>query len=988
MPQKDDTTAVDGDAATTSLWAIFQGLCFTHGDADAIQLASGESLCYLELEELSTILASQLHHRYRPSVVLIDVYGHVVAETVAILACLQLGIPFCPVSVRDQHAGGRLDVVVQALRQAPPSSTKGGNLVAICGAADDHDPTLGVFYQAGIHMIAYLDRLGNLGHQISVPRFRAARATVHDELYILFTSGTSSGQPKAVVGSQQSTIRRLQWFRGSFSASSRIARRTRLTFVDSFTELFGALLQPAESLLVAAEPTDLRDQGLAAVLDLQPTQITVLPSQLTLVLSLPPLTYASLERVVVSGELCPAGLLERFRDKLPGRQLVNLYGQTESTGDVMAAVLTDLSEEQVVQQGVVAVGRPILSCIQVHVGSVEQEIFVRGNLAKGYLGGPVFDEIPTGDVGFCNDGIWYIQGRCNDAANVNGVLTNPSEVEAAVAKVYKKGFRNAAALILDGRVYLVYEKDDESRLELSRERMHQAGIPWNLIPSRTFSHTIPVSSTGAGKVDRKALRTLVQRLVDEPVEDVTLSDPSLPREPPSLQSSVCEVLGLESVDCTKSFIELGGDSASSIHLLYHMREAKLVSSRDFSAMSILQADSLEEVQSLLLDDQKARGSKRQRVRIPTRKPVIPFVPPPLELITSSHVAVSFLACVDARASVVSGKDSFYLACQGGLVQHVEVKTGQVLAYRLFAGWKFEADCLVTDNDMLILSAHNDEDKGMVFALTTDLEKLIWQREFNTGVRRVPLLHTRGGRNELWVRTGCDLCILDPAKGETLQTMTLTGESYGRPVLDTQRRRVYYPGITLASVDFSTKDRILKEYMEWSDSVGPCYKDALLLGESLILPDSWGQIHVLDLDNEAPSIRHAAQVSSYPLSSPVALDPNTFLVGSYDGRLSCFKVVRGENESSQLHQHWQVVLDASIYGRPLVLPDASILVCTTAGDVVRLDRDGRQAWRTALSAEVWGDTQWIATQQPDTLYVALGARDSKLHILQLPKTISG
>jgi acyl-CoA synthetase (AMP-forming)/AMP-acid ligase II/outer membrane protein assembly factor BamB len=979
-PRQNDTTAVDDDATTTSLWALFQGICFTHGDADAIQLASGESLCYLELEELSTVLASQLYHRYRPSVVLIDVYGHVVAETVAILACLQLGVPFCPVSVHDQHAGaGRLDAVVQALRQAP-SSTEGDNLVAICGAADDHDPALGVFYQAGVHMITYLDRLGNLGQQIAVPRFAAARASIRDELYILFTSGTSSGQPKAVVGSQQSTIRRLQWFRDNFSASPRIARRTRLTFVDSLTELLGALLQPKESLLVAVEPTDLRDQGLAAVLDLQPTQITLLPSQLALVLSLPPSTYASLERVIVSGEPCPVALLECFRDKLPGRQLINLYGQTESTGDVLAAILTDLSNEQAVQQGVVAVGRPIISSIQVRLDGTAQEMFVRGNLAKGYLGGPVFDEIATGDTGFCKDGIWYIQGRCDDVAKVNGVLTNPSEVEAAVSKVYKKSLQNAAALILDGCVYLVYEKHDELSLELSRERMHTAGIPWNLIPSRTFLHTVPVSSTGAGKVDRKALRTLVKRLVARPVGDAILSDPSPPPGPPSLESMVREVLGLDSVDCTKSFVELGGDSASSIHLLYCLRESKLVSSPNFSAVDILEADSLEEMHSLLLNDQKSQGYKRLRVRAPTKKPVVSFSPPPVERRSPSHTAVSFLACVDARASAVSGKDTFYLACQGGLVQHLEVTTGQVLEHRIFTGWKFEAECVVSEKGIVILSAHNEEDKGTVFAVTSDLQKVLWQHLLDTGVRRVPLLHTCAGRDELWVRAGCDLFILDPATGETLQTMTVTGESYGGPVLDTQRQRVYYPGVTLVSVDFSTTDHTIKEYTEWGDAVGPCQKDALLLGESLILPDSWGQIHVLGLDNEAAPTRHTVQASSYPLSSPVALDQSTFLVGSYDGGLFCFKVVQGEDESS-VQQQWQVDLNAAIYCRPLVLPDASSLVCTTAGDVVRLDQVGKQIWRTALSAEIWGAPQLIATQN-GTFYVALGARDSKVHILRL------
>ena len=274
-----------------NLLTLFEKICFSHGDADAIQLSTGESLCYLELQELSIVLASQLHYRYRPAVALIDCYGHVVAETVALLACMRLQIPFVPVSVHDQHAGaGRLDAVVKTIRKHVP-----GNVVAICGAVNDKDPALGVFYKADVHLILYLDRLGNLGEQIQVPRYTGRtddedddKLTLRcDDLYILFTSGTSSGQPKAVVGSHKSTYRRLQWFRDKFSASPRIARRTRLTFVDSISELFGAILHPP-SVLVSVEPEDLRDNGLHALLSgLSPTQITLLPSQLELLFLLP-----------------------------------------------------------------------------------------------------------------------------------------------------------------------------------------------------------------------------------------------------------------------------------------------------------------------------------------------------------------------------------------------------------------------------------------------------------------------------------------------------------------------------------------------------------------------------------------------------------------------------------------------------------------------------------------------------------------------------
>ena len=78
------------DENDDNLLTLFDQISFTHGDNDAIRLSSGESVCYLELQELSILLSSQLFYRYRPSCVLVDCNGHVVAETVALLACLRL----------------------------------------------------------------------------------------------------------------------------------------------------------------------------------------------------------------------------------------------------------------------------------------------------------------------------------------------------------------------------------------------------------------------------------------------------------------------------------------------------------------------------------------------------------------------------------------------------------------------------------------------------------------------------------------------------------------------------------------------------------------------------------------------------------------------------------------------------------------------------------------------------------------------------------
>jgi len=228
-------------------------------------------ICYMELQEYSCSLAGQLLYRYRPDYVLVDCFGHVAAEAVAVLACIRINVPFVPVSLLEQHAGpGQLRNVANALRRQQQKqrqererkmgdnndiindgSNGGGGgvqeamIAAVVCCDDDRDPALSILYGAGVHAVLYVDRTGNLKEQLRVPsrlppsslrRGRLLSAADDDDLYVLFTSGTTSA-PKAVVGSHRSTFRRLRWFRDRYEASPRIGRRTKLTFVGTYYDI-------------------------------------------------------------------------------------------------------------------------------------------------------------------------------------------------------------------------------------------------------------------------------------------------------------------------------------------------------------------------------------------------------------------------------------------------------------------------------------------------------------------------------------------------------------------------------------------------------------------------------------------------------------------------------------------------------------------------------------------------------------------------------
>ena len=128
-----------------------------------------------------------------------------------------------------------------------------------------------------------------------------------------------------------------------------VVRRAPLTFVDSAAEIFGTLL--AGVPLWCPPANLLREGGIPAIAPLAEaigaTRISLLPSQLHQALRLwgedrgGGWPWKTLNLAVVSGEPCHPSLPALWDDALGGggKVLVNLYGQTETSGDVLCAVV-------------------------------------------------------------------------------------------------------------------------------------------------------------------------------------------------------------------------------------------------------------------------------------------------------------------------------------------------------------------------------------------------------------------------------------------------------------------------------------------------------------------------------------------------------------------------------------------------------------------------------------------------------------------------
>lgn len=1045
-----DSEDVNGDSPMrASLVKRFDDICFSIGDCDAIeQLADDESgtsstVCYFELQEHSKVLAAQLHSRYRPDYVLVDCKGWVVPEAVATLACMRLQIPFVPVSCYEQHRPGKLEQVVNLLQKqkSKQSNARPSVVVAVTACENDRDPILSVFQQAGVHQILYLDeKAGSLKEQLNVPdrlpdiegptkAVKDQEVGRSDDLYVLFTSGTSSSTPKAVVGSHHATFHRIQWFLdhvetektdtdgfGKCIGSNRIGRRSKLTFVDGVNELWGGLLDPS-SVLVSVRPQRLQAMGVACLYN-KCNQLLLLPSQLQQMLLLP--KSDTLKRVIVSGEVCAPSVVRTFYAKYSfemGCKLYNLYGQTESTGDVCFALLHPPDKDSAtVVRDCVTIGKPILDTIQIHLKKVDMEhsevdddanmqevheLILEGadQLANGYLteSGELrqpFSEFATGDIGFCQNDQFYIQGRKNDLVKINGIWTSPTEIESSFATAFdlSEGSLVVAIILPDSTPDQSGQQQYKSYLlctdksvcdQFSRMKMHdELQVPWNLIPNNVFLvEIIPKSTSGAAKLDRRACKDMVVKLLEKQhhsngSDEITGSCDTDESIFLSLIASALSI-PVESVDKAKSFVELGGNSATSITLLYLIRQTLKLDSQilaNLSVLVILNASSLEHLWAMLTGCEPPLKRAKKFVASPDS-----YENPSLVTQSDCHQYITMIACVDATPLlVVDDYEVIFAACQGGMIVKVNANNRAILAHKYLHGWMIQANMLyLQKSKRIVVCAHNMEGKGKVLVMSSCLQTTHWKQVVDGPVKTTPVVL----QNQLWVQVGSTVLAFDLLSGQKVE-----GIEVKLPHPCSTSPLVISNFLAYASSDWEAclmmvdiAETSVTKILEYE--IGPVHKKMVLMDDDTTtawIAGSYGIVYRVDLEKGEVLLTH--QPSTSPLSSMAPIpNSNHYIVGSYDGVCRCL-----DSEEEVL---WESPIGAVIYAKPKIIQWKAgeeemigVVVTTTAGDVVLLDyKDGRMLWRHRIQAEIWSDAIYLAESKT----IVFGARDSCLHFVKIP-----
>ena len=581
---RDAAGQVLGATRWRSIPDIFASVVRRFGDRQAARDTSGAALSYRELDEQSDAVASGLVRR---GAGIGDVVGLAVSRTVelpvAVLGILKAGASYLPLDA--SHPAERLSYVV-----------------------DTATPRLIITDQDGSDALQFLDVECVTTADVSIDHDQTVLPSAIDDrsaAYMIFTSG-STGRPKGVVVEHRNVVALMAACQEHFGFDEHDVWTMFHSYAFDFSvfEMWGPLLFGGE-LVIVDQPTTRDPVRFAQLLrQFSVTVVSQTPSAFYQLASAvrgdaaTPLA-SSVKFVVFGGEALDFAQIGRWyanrsndaeRDEatVPGPQLVNMYGITETTVHTTVRFL-DADFVEHAHGSDVGGGLPGL---RVHLlddrlrgvpDGVPGEIYVSGGqVTRGYLEQPgltatrfVADPFSgdgsrmyrSGDLGIYRDGALEYLGRSDTQIQLRGfrielgevetALLGATGVEAAAADVRPNA---AGTELLVGYVVPSGEAHAAGDVDVAEVRRTVGDrVPGYMVPDIVMIvDRLPL--TVNGKLDRKALPDPV---VDATVEYVA---PETDVEQ-ALAEIVCEALGLNRISVVESVFDVGANSLSAARIV-------------------------------------------------------------------------------------------------------------------------------------------------------------------------------------------------------------------------------------------------------------------------------------------------------------------------------------------------------------------------------------------------------------------------------------
>ena len=242
----------------------------------------------------------------------------------------------------------------------------------------------------------------------------------------------------------------------------------------------------------------------------------------------------------------------RARGRAAGWDLVVMYGQTEATAR-MAWLPPELADARPEAVGVPVPGGAfrLAAVPEVDEPGVGELVYEGPNVMLGYAEqrtdlarGADLDELRTGDLARCVDGVWEIVGRRGRHAKLFGLRLDLDHLERQPS-----GATDARLVVVDDVLHAFTARPRVAD-HLRDALVLASGLPASAIRVTTLAE---LPRTESGKHDLVALAAHARMLRSEPA-------------PACLRDELALVLGRSDATTADSFVSLGGDSLSYVEL--------------------------------------------------------------------------------------------------------------------------------------------------------------------------------------------------------------------------------------------------------------------------------------------------------------------------------------------------------------------------------------------------------------------------------------